>query len=70
MGFFTEKTKNMMDKKLTRMETKGFNWANKFHRLTISVCVAFVGYQIFVFLREYNSFFLNARTVKKIEEFD
>jgi hypothetical protein len=70
MKLFSDKTKGKMESRLTRMENRGFNWANKFHKLTISICLAFVGYQIFVFLREYNSFFLNARTVKKMEEFD
>jgi hypothetical protein len=70
MKFFSDKTKIKLDEKFTKVEARGFNWANKFHKLTINACVLFVGYQIFAFLKEYNSFFLNARQIKKMEEFD
>ena len=40
------------------------------HRYAINGCLLFVGYQVYVFLREYNDFFLNARKIKKMEQFD
>ena len=70
MGFFSDKTKDKIDKKVTKIENKGFNFANKMHRYAISGCLIFIGYELFQFLKEYNNFFLNARKIKKMEEFD
>lgn len=66
-----DKNKNSkLNEKLTKIENKGFNWANKLHRGAINGCLIFIGYQVYVFLREYNDFFLNARKIKKMEQFD
>lgn len=65
-----DETKKKLDEKLTNIENKGFRFANKMHRYAINGCLIFAGYQIYVFLREYNNFFLNARKVKKMEQFD
>lgn len=64
---FSEQTKDNLDKKLTKLETKGFNFSNKLHRYAINGCLIFIGYEIFQFLKEYNNFFLNARKIKKME---
>lgn len=66
---FNEKMKAKFDQKMTKMENKGFNFANKMHRYAINTCLLFIGYQLYAFLREYNNFFLHARKVKKMEEF-
>ena len=67
---FSDKTKEKLDKKLTKLETKGFNFANRMHRFAINATMLFIGYQLYTFLREYNDFFLNARKVKKMEQFE
>lgn len=41
--------------------------ANRMHRYAVNGLVLFIGYELFQFLKEYNSFFLNARKVKKME---
>ena len=56
--------------RFTKFENKGFNFANKMHKFAINGCLIFIGYQLYVFLREYNDFFLNARKIKKMEQFD
>jgi hypothetical protein len=66
MKFFGDKTKAKLDEKLTKVEAKGFNFANKMHKYAINGALLFIGYQIFVFLREYNNFFLQARKIKKL----
>lgn len=51
MKFFGDKTKAKLDEKLTKAETKGFNFANKLHKYAINGALLFIGYQIYVFLR-------------------
>lgn len=65
-----DKKKGKLDEKLTKWEAKGFNFSNKMHRYAINGCLVFIGYQLYAFLREYNDFFLNARKIKKMEQFD
>lgn len=66
MGFFSDKTKDKIDKKVTKIENKGFNMANKMHKYAIRGCLIFIGYELYQFLKEYNNFFLNARKIKKM----
>lgn len=66
----SDKTKQKIDEKVTKIENKGFRAANRMHRYAINGCLLFIGYQLYVFLREYNDFFLHARKIKKMEEFD
>ena len=66
MKFFSDKTKDKIDQKVTKIENKGFNFANKMHRYAINACGIFIAYQLYSFLREYNNFFLNARKIKKM----
>lgn len=67
---FSDKTKESIDKKVTKIEQKGFRAANRIHRYAINGCLIFIGYQLYAFLREYNDFFLHARKIKKMEQFD
>ena len=50
-SMFSEQTKEKMDKKFTKLETKGFHFANKMHRYAINGCLIFIGYEIFQFLK-------------------
>lgn len=65
--FFSGKSKEKIDKKVAKIETKGFNFANRAHRYAINGVLIFVAYEIYQFLKEYNTFFLQARKLKKIE---
>ena len=65
-----DKNKNSKPDRFTKIENKGFNFANKMHKFAINGCLIFIGYQLYVFLREYNDFFLNARKIKKMDQFD
>lgn len=67
MAWFSDKTKTKVDKKLTKIETRGFNWANRMHKYAINACGIFIAYQLYSFLKEYNNFFLDARKIKKME---
>ena len=33
------------------------------HKWAVNICVMFIGYQVFSFLRSYNDFFLHARKI-------
>lgn len=66
MKFFSDKTKQKLDKKVTNIENKGFNLANRMHRYAINGLLIFIGYELFQFLKEYNNFFLEARKIKKL----
>lgn len=52
--------------KMTKWENKGFETANKLHRFSINVCLLFITYQLYSFLKEYNDFFLRARRVTEL----
>lgn len=38
------------------------------HKFAINTCLLFIGYQFYAFLRDYNDFFIRARTVTNLEE--
>ena len=56
------------DQKMTKWQDKGFHAANRLHKFSINVCLAFIGYQIYSFLKDYNDFFLRARRVNQLQE--
>ena len=58
------------DKKITKWEEKGFRGANKLHRYAINGCLLYIAYQLYDFLYEYNNYFLKAREVTKLEDYD
>lgn len=49
MSFWTK-----FDKVLTKIEKKGFDFANKAHIYTVNICIAGVLYGIFSMFRDYN----------------
>ena len=56
------------DSKLTKWQDKGFHAANRLHKLSINVCLIFITYQIYQFLKDYNDFFLRARRVSQLQD--
>jgi hypothetical protein len=64
----SEQTKAKIDKKVAKIETKGFMAANKLHKYAINGCLIFIGYQLFAFLRDYNDFFLHARQINQLDQ--
>ena len=49
------------DRILSKVEQKGFNFANKAHYYTINIILLSCAYGIYTIFRDYNSFFLDAR---------
>ncbi len=50
-SMFSEQTKDKLDKKFSRVEQKGFHFANRMHRYAINGCLIFICYEIFQFLK-------------------
>ena len=67
-NFFSDNTKDKIDKKFTNIQTKGFHFANKAHKYGVNVCLMFIAYQMYAFLRDYNDFFLHARQVNELDD--
>ena len=53
---------NKVDKILTRIEKKGFEAANKAHVYSINILLFGCCYATYTFFRDYNDFFIDART--------
>jgi hypothetical protein len=64
----SERAKVNIDKKMAKIETKGFMATNKLHKYAINGCLIFMGFQLFAFLRDYNDFFLHARQINQLDQ--
>mmetsp|Transcript_7111 Transcript_7111/g.8030 ORF Transcript_7111/g.8030 Transcript_7111/m.8030 type:complete len:87 (+) Transcript_7111:33-293(+) len=58
------------DQILTKVEKKGFNFANKAHMWTINVMLIGLAYGTYTIFRDYNEFFLAGRNPNYLEQED